>query len=420
MIKMINNQLTIYTPGHSFYTDTLIAYGLIYPLLGSIEDLEERLEVYGTGLNYMITIKNVDLKHLAELMASGIKNRLDRLRRELMYVSRSEAKTYADGRVGLFNEKDVSSFIKALEDVDGLKRFLESLQFPTHALEEGKTTAGKIAKSKLKLPLMPTAGKYLHEDLTITNKFSDNKYYRVCDYCAAFTAVGLCCGALIAKWDKWALILTLGFEGSVGGGTIQYMVNLIENEAMVLGRLLRDSRALEGIQESLLSLELSRSLDVIPLRTLVQAILCLFTDSAIKGLSESNASWKALSVKFDASRVKSGNLQIRGYEEIILDSVINALAYLLQESITENKIIIEDLREKIRKLLRASRSRGPESGDAIIALESLFTFFQTRRLSDLYSFVRSFEVSMRRSSSKYAVGLSSTLCRTLASLSVML
>ena len=414
----MNDQLTIYTPGHSFYTDTLITYGLIYPLLGYIEDLEEGLKVYGTGLNYVIRLRNMDLEHLAELMVDGIRSRLDRLGRELAYVSRSGAKTYVDGRVGLFNQKDVSSFIKALKDVNGLKRFLKSLQSATHALEEGKTTAGRIAKSKLKLPLMPTAGKYLHEDLTITNKFSDNKYYRVCDYCAAFASIGLCCGALTAKWDKWVLILTLGFEGSVGGGTIRYMINLVENEAMLLGMISMDSKDLEGTQELPLSLELGRSLDVIPLRTLVQAILCLFTDSAIKGLSESNASWKALSVKFDARRVKSGNLQIRGYEEVILDSTINALACLLQESTIENKSAIEDLRKKIRKLLRASRSRGPESGNAITALESLFTFFQTRRLSDLYSFVRSFEVSMRRSPPEYAVGLSSTLCRSLVSLSM--
>lgn len=410
---MLADKVILYTPGHSLYTDTLIAYGLTHPIIGVLEDPEESLEVFGTGLNYIITISGLDLDSLAEAIAENIERRAEIIERELVFVPKSEAKTYADGRVGLFNEKDITSFIGTLKETAAIREFLESLQSPAHALEEGKTIAGRKAKSKLKLPLMPTAGKYLSQDLTTVNRFADNRYYRVCNYCAAFAALGLCCGALTAKWDKWALIITLGFEGKADGGAIKQAINLVEAEANALAGLSRGVKLSEIAQRPPLSIELGLSLDALPLRTLVQAMLCLFTDSAIRGLSESDASWKALSVKFDASKVKSGNLQVRGYEEILLDPVISALAELLRKS------LIEDLRERILKLLRASRSRGPESGDAITALESLFTFFQTRRLADLYSFVRSFEVAMERLSKalKHKPSVSKKVCRELVILS---
>lgn len=406
------SELILYTPGHSFYTDTLITYGLIR-LLTKILGKLIWLRVLGTGVNYVIKIRGIDLEHLSEAIAGYIKEESARFEKELVFVSKNEAKTYLDGRVGLFNKKDVSTFIMTLKDKAALRNFLEDLQSPAHALNEGKITSGRLAKSKLKLPLMPTSGKYLAQDLTVTNKFSDNRYYRVCEYCAALAAVGLCYGALTAKWEKWAIIITLGFEGEVSGDTIQYTLSLIDSEADTLARFERGMKFSEISDILPLSLELSWSMDALPLRTLLQAMLCLFTDTAIRGLGESNASWKALSVKFDASRAKSGNLQVRGYNEVILDPVINALAELMNNS------IMPDFREKVKRLLRASRSKGPESGDAVTALESLFGFFQTRRISDLYSFIRSYEISMRKLSKslKYKPSLSKKICHELISLS---
>ncbi|MEM0489134.1 MAG: hypothetical protein QXO04_00205 [Nitrososphaerota archaeon] len=406
------SELILYTPGHSLYTDTLITYGITRPLVKILDESEE-LEVLGTGSNYVIRVRGLDLKRLSEAVTEQMKKDSARFRRELIFVTKSEAETYLDGRIGLLSEKDVSNFISKFEDEAGLKSFLESLQSPLHAQSEGKIVAGKIAKSKLKLPLMPTSGKYLAQDMTMVNKFSDDKYYRVCDYCAAFAAAGLCYGALTAKLEKWVIIITLGFEGKVDGAVIKYTLSLIEDEVNALAGIRRGTKISDIGGPAPLSLELSLATDSIPLRTLLQSMLCLFTDTAIRGFSESNASWKALSVKFDASRAKSGNLQVRGYDEVLLDPVISALADLMRKS------MMPDLRERIKKLLRASRSKGPESGDAITALESLFTFFQTRRISDLYSFVRSYEVSMDRlyKSMKYKHSLSKKVCSELISLS---
>lgn len=401
------DEIVLYTPAHSLYTDTLITYGLVYPLVRTLEEPEENLEVFGTGMNYIIKIRGFNIDYLAEVITEYIKKKKGRLEKELT-VLEGKAETYADGRIGLLTRKDVSFYIDVFGNKDGLKKFLESLKSTQHASKEGRITA---RGSKLKLPLMPHAGKYLSQDLTVKKRFQE-KYYNVCNYCAAFAALGLYCGALTArlktKLKNWALVITLGFEGKVDGGTLRYALKLIEEEADALANLPRDKKISEIGQELPLILELGLSLDALPLRTLAQAMLCLLADTAIRGLSESDASWKALSVKFDAKKAKSGNLQVRGYDEVLLDPVIDALADLIQ------KPELPSLREKIRGLLRASRSKGPESGDAITALESLFTFFQTRRLPDLYSFVRSFEVSMRRSKSYRP--LSKKLCSALISL----
>lgn len=405
-------ELTFYTPGHSFYTDTLIVYGLVRPIV-KILDKSEDLEILGTGSNYVIRVSGVDVEYLSDAIVDQMKKESARFKRELLFTPKNEAKTYLDGRIGLFNDKDISAFTTSLRDRDGLRNFLKTLQSPLHALNEGKMRAGGIAKSKLKLPLMPTSGKYLTQDLTEVNRFSDNRYYRVCDYCSAFTAAGLCYGAFTAKWREWAMIIALGFSGRVSGKTIQNTLGLIDDEVKALGSLESGVKFSELGDKLPLSLELGMSIDSLPLRTLSQAMLCLFTDTAIRGLSESDASWKALSVKFNAYRAKSGNLQVRGYDEVLLDPVVNALAELIQRSVTV------DLREKIIRLLRASRGKGPESGSAVTALENLFTFFQTRRISNLYSFIRSYEVSMKRAykSAKYKPSLSKKLCLELIPLS---
>lgn len=404
-------ELVIYTPGHSLYTDTLITYGIAYPMIRTIEEPEEILKVFGTGLNYAITIRGVGIDHLAQAIANYVIEKSNSFKRELMVIPRSEAKTRADGRVGLLSGNDVLEFVKVLRNKAGVRKYLESLRSPAHAKNEGKT--GKGVKSKLKLSLMPTAGKYLPQDLTTNNRYSDNRYYRVCEYCSAFAALGLYCGALTARLREWALIIFLGFEGEVGGGALNQALHLIRSEADTLANLPAEEGITARGRDIPLSLELGLSMDVLPLRTLSQAMLCLFTDSAIKGISESNASWKSLSVKFNATRAKSGNLQVRGYEEVLLTPVVDALADLMRDN------VIVKFRERVRWLLRAARSRGPESGDAITALESIFTFFQTRRLSDLYSFVRSYEVSMKNfsKSSEYRLGLSREVCEELAKLS---
>lgn len=406
------DELAINTPGHHFYTDTLISYGLAYPLIRTLEKPEEDLEIVGKGLNYAIIVRGLDLMGMAEAIVDLVEEKRADLERELIAISKDEAETYADGRVGLLSKKDVSEFIETLSDKNRLMKFLESLRSQSHASREGRTKAGRGVKFKLKLPLMPAAGKYLVQDLTATSNYPA-RYYRVCEQCAALAAIGLYCGALTAKWGKWALIATIGFEGGINGGALQYTLDLVGEEALALANLSRSAKFAEIGRDLPLSLELGLSLDNLPLRTLIQAIICLFTDAAIRGFAEANASWKALSVKFDAAKVKSESLQVRGYEEIILDPVITALAELMQ------KLTIDDFREKIKRLLRASRRGGPESGDAVTALESLFTFFQTRRLSDLYSFVRSFETSMERSSktTRYKPSLTKKLCRTLITLS---
>lgn len=413
------DEIVIYTPGHSLYTDTLIAYGISYPTikrLKEVADPEEVLRVIGTGMNYAIIIKEANIDLLAEAIASYVAENSDSFKRELKVTPKSEAKTRADGRIGLFSEKDVSEFVNALTNESEIKKYLENLRSPEHAENEGKLVKGRGGGAKLKLPLMPTAGKYLTQDLTTTCRYSDNKYYKVCEYCAAFAALGLYCGALAARFREWAMLIFLGFEGEVGGGTLNYAFDLVRSEAEALASLSTAKEEKEETQKTLLSIELSRSIDALPLRTLSQATLCLFADSAIKGMSESDASWKSLSVKFDASRAMSGNLQVRGYEEVILTPVLNALADLLRGS------GVGGFRERVMWLLRAARSNRPESGDAVTALESLFTFFQTRRLSDLYSFARSYEASMRRFAQsinyKFYLGLSIRICKELARLSV--
>jgi len=414
------DELVINTPGHHFYTDTLIAYGLSYPLTRAVTMPERDLEVVGRGSSYTIIVRGLTLSEAAEAVARFVEEKKTELERELAVTSKKEVTTYADGRIGLLSKKDVSEYIKALLSEDELEKFLDSLRSESHALGEGRVKVGKGLKSKLRFPLvtmilpfMPAAGKYLTQDLTTTHRYEDEPY-KVCVYCAAFAALGLYRGALTSRWGKWALVVTVGFEGSADGRVLQYTQDLISEEASLLANLSRSAKFAEIWERLPLSLELGMSLEALPARTLIQALVCLFADAAIRGLAEANASWRALSVKFDATRVKSKSLQIRGYDEIVLDPVISALADLLEKG------IVDDFRNKVRSLLRAARSRGPESGDAVTALESLFAYFQTRRLSDLYSFVRSFEAVMERSSktAKYKPSLTKRLCQALVTLSI--
>lgn len=382
--------LILYTPGHSLYTDTLILYGLIYALnrkFGEKLDEPGMLRVIGTGSGYLIETQ-FSLGDIAGALTDVVNYEREDIQRELRRGGAIE--TYADGRVGLLEENDISYFTDSLLNSDVNEDYLRSLTSPYHASAEGRTAKGRQFV-KVKLPLMPMAGKYFTSDLTKEGKFRV-KEYRICNQCAGLATLGLYAGAFVGRWGTTRTVITIAFEGEVIARTLAFMLSLVRSEADLLKSIPRDReirKELKGGELSSfpLSIEIGRSSDNIPLRTLTYATLSCFSDTLLRGLAETDASWKSISVKFDIGKAT----QVRGYEEVSLNPLIDSLYLLLQSTTAFRR-----LHNTIRRLLGIARRKGAEANDAVSALDYLFLFFETRRALDLYSFTRYFEVTMDR------------------------
>lgn len=341
----------VYTPGHGLYTDTLILYGITLPLC---EALGERL------LKQPDLIRAKSLGQVYELeiqvntssdIARAISNYMSRHKSEMM--NRLSGKP-----LGFFSEKDVDVVAQALTDTNGMGAYIQDLTKPGHSKRKREGRKGR--GNTMRLPLMPIAGKYLHEDLTQASRYPQAQY-KACNYCCALASLGLSqaslpiLGAVGREWHR--IVTVLAFEGEVNGDYF---------------RLLNNYRVSDW--ERFYS-RLGKAVAQLPLRVLVKYVVTHFSPTLVRGMRGALARWYVFSVDF-AGRPKAP--QIRGFQDLEITPLITGLSklYKLPNISTLATVELQGLLDLL-----------VESGEAQ-ALEALMDFIATRKLEYLYIFAR--------------------------------
>ncbi|MCX8180005.1 MAG: hypothetical protein N3E41_01300, partial [Thermofilaceae archaeon] len=264
----------------------------------------------------------------------------------------------------LLDEKEIRSLGRELYDVKRLAEYLKELTNPGHSLGEGRFGRG----STFKLPLMPTAGKDLRTDLTLSEKYDSQKPYKVCRLCQALAMLGLALGTLTTQYGGSHIVSTMMFKGEV--------------EGKVVGDLIDDYLQL-STAGSWLQNALSRCSDKLPVRLFGYLTLTALDDRLIVDLRGSEAKWTALVTLFEKVRV----VQVRGYSTVELDGILASLADLIDIDKKFNTSSRSRLINVCESLLRVC---------SVESLEKLFDSLSTRRLSDVYSFARSAYSNLKR------------------------
>lgn len=333
--------LTIYTPGHSLYTDTLIMYAIAYAAGDSLK------EVTGLGSSYALLIEGVEEDELALRLSthfSGVRGEFStRLAR-------------------LVDERDVNASADALARVPALSGYLKSLSQPGHSREEGRLGEGR----NIKLPLMPSAGKYFRNDLTREVKYRAQDY-SVCPSCFAVAMMGLGLGTVSVAFRTTLVLGTLGFEGSVEGPAVIDLLSWFKAVSQGQQGLLQYVRP-----------------DEVTDRVLGNLLLTCLDDRLLVDMSASSASWKSIVVRFDVGRA----VQVRGYSTVELDAVLSALAELVQleqaaAALAEEGAQPPRCRSKLTSFLTSLLRSG-----SLSSLERLFDYLASRDLRALYDAVR--------------------------------
>ena len=348
--------VVLYTPGHSLYTDTLMVYGLAYALKEA-----PGLEVEGLGTHYVVKV-DASLKDVVQL----VQDNFDPSAFQRPYLSR------------LLAERDYLNAYQYVRDSAKFEEYLKKLMKPGHVLEDGKLTRkGGV----FKLPLIPMAGKYLHVDLTEKTKY-DTKQYVACQGCIALAILGLTRGAIVLPFAREKLVVLFAFEGRVYS---EYFGNYYEFFESEYKRYESEAEEAEKRSERSLLRELSLSMDSMPSRTLVYTMVSLMSRELIVGMDSAEASWRALVARFNTARA----VQVRGYQDIELDSLIATLAEIIKISEAKGTGAWDRLREVKLSLLRRARVKSPIAHHAVDSLDALFEFLIRRSPEDLYDFARS-------------------------------
>jgi len=348
---MNQGSIVLYTPGHSLYTDTLIMYALAHELR-----YDPSLVVEGLGTHYRIKAE-VDLDDLVEALSVAYEGiRSEPIERRLRR---------------LLSERDFAMAEQALQDTSKLRKYLHSLEEPGHARNEGRLGKG----STLKLPLMPTAGKYLHTDLMIKPKY-DTKQYKVCGWCVALGILGLAYGSLILSLERHRLAILFAFEGKVDHEYFGRFFEFMDSAYLT-------SEEMESKGQVALN-ELRRSLNALPLRSVAYATVLLLNRELIVTMEGTKATWKALTARFDTARA----VQVRGYQSLELDALLSAAADIIRMS-EEGSVDAWSLtRDMVISLIRKARIQDPKASYALDSLGRLLDFLVERRPELLYYFAR--------------------------------
>jgi hypothetical protein len=333
--------MKLFTPGHGFFMDSLIMYGLVSSLPSHVE-----YYVSGNAGLFEIEIESRDVHDVANFLASYIERHkesiIDLLVGRLKLIQKGSQKRLESY---LSNYSNSGVFAKDLE---------KTYMSPGHAQKEGRRQKGQ----HVWLPLYPHIGKYF----TGEYKYSPSNY-GVCPLCIALATIGFYRGTIKIPYNppkNASLVVLLSFEGEVSGKEFTNILSHLESEAF---------------DQNIKKLRLI--MDKIPLNTFIYVLLANLAKEAILYLYESKAAWTSLSTTFNI--VKGQVAQIRGYEEIFIDKYLSSLVYLTQ---IDEKYKINSL-----KKLQIVTENLIKSGEPA-AIEALYRFMNTRSPSDLYMTIR--------------------------------
>jgi len=331
-------KLKIYTPGHGLFLDTLIMYGFS----SILQEGDFRYNVTGTAQMFEINVEDASLMDIAKvtkgLCEKSKESIIELLVNRLRLVQRQSLR-----RMEYFLEKMINMNV--------IKQLLRSYSSPGHALGEGREAT---RKQHVWLPLFPHIGKYF------TGEYKYRaKNYGICPSCLVLASLGFYKAALhitppLNRNNIYVVLLS--FEGHVSGE--------------ILNRLI----ALKS--DIIIKPSLRRATSILPLSVFIRTLLAYLSPDLLKNLYEAKASWTALSVMFNI--IKGGVVQIRGYEEMTLNTFLSSLVRLMEiDEKRERKVNpIEKLTSLTEDLIR--------KGDTT-AIESLYDFLVTRTSLDLYT-----------------------------------
>ncbi|MCS7385437.1 MAG: hypothetical protein NDF55_01670 [archaeon GB-1867-005] len=345
----------IFTPGHGLFMDTLIMYGLFEAISSS--NLSCELE--GLGGLFCLSV-NADIDVIGEALANAAWKRIEETLDLLINRARVVMKSSKRGLEGA---------LKSICDKSTCINYLERLLKPGHADREGRGSKG----TTVWLPLSPYLGKYL----TGEYKYLARRY-AACPQCIAAAALGASSMMIPVTFRRRTNMILLTFDGEILCETMNVVRKFIHGPEMDQAKN-----------------ELSRHIEDLPLSTFTNLIITLFSGDVVVALADSNASWRALSTTFEIVKVP----QIRGYEEISIDPVIDALKRIYVEGEVGT---FDALQIIVRRLARLKD---------IASLDALFRYLFTRRINDLYMFARLASGTLDR-------GLGVNLCKELVKLAV--
>jgi hypothetical protein len=334
--------MKLFTPGHGFFMDSLIMYGLISSLPSDV-----KYHVSGNVGLFEIEIEGKDIHDVSNFLAGYINQNRESIINLLIERSRLIQRS---------SQKRLESFLTRYADPNTVAQELgQAYTLPGHAWNEGRYHKGQ----HVWLPLYPHIGKYFPGEYRYLPS-----NYGVCPLCITLATVGLHKAAILIRYNipkNASLIVLLSFEGEVLGEQLAKMLNYLRSEDF-----LQKSNKLRPI------------MDKIPSNTFTYVLLARLAGEVVMYLHESKATWTAFSTTFDI--VKGQVAQVRGYEEVSIDKYLSSLACLIQ--IDKDKYNLNPL-EKLGKITEDLVKSGEPT-----AIEALYRFLNTRSPSDLYKAIR--------------------------------
>lgn len=313
-------------------------------------------EVEGTGENYRIRF-NKPLSDVVETIAkNAMKIDVDAHLSALIELKAIQRQSQRKVRVAL----------EILRNREAIGEYINDLRNPGHAIRagegRGKEKRKRDEKDTVYLCLSPYLGKYLGHFY----KYS-TRPYKACILCRGLSLYGLC-KTYFMTLGICAFVVTPAFTGYVKGECLADLISDIDS-----WRISRLTRYLRG------------ALDKVDTRNFIYLAFINLSRDLLKVLVESNASWYAISTKFE---VKRGAHEIRGFNVIQLDPLLSILSELSEEDYIKLRETLEDIVDKLRYK--------ETSSDAMLVINSLFKALVDRDIHSFYSFVRCYEVLRRK------------------------
>jgi len=326
----------------------------MYGLACALREQHIKYDVLGFAQAFEVNVDVADISDVASAIARTMfKYKEDinkKLSNQLRLIQRDSS-------------RKLTTYLNSMTDKKEVLKYLSGYLAPGHARSEGRWAPR--GGQHVWLPFYPHIGKYFMKEFKY-----ESRNYEVCQLCIALAALGICKAAVSVFTltprkppIPTTHVIVLSFEGRVAGDLLNQIVDCVESTAFV--------ESIRRVREATQSL---------PLGVFIQIVLaCLAPDLLIR-LHKAEALWRASSATFEV--VRGGVVQVRGYEDMIVDRYLSSLVHLMlldeeREKRAEPPVDpLERLRELTERLLREEEPA---------AVEALYRFLNTRAPSDLYT-----------------------------------
>lgn len=346
----------------------------MYGLACALREQHLKYDVSGFAQAFEVDVDVADISDVASAIAyTMFKYKEDinkKLSNELRLIQRDSS-------------RKLTTYLNSMTDEKEVLRYLSGYLAPGHARNEGRWASGG---QHVWLPFYPHIGKYFTKEFKY-----ESRNYGVCQLCIALAALGFY-RAAVSVTSKQPIptthVIVLSFEGRVTGDVLNQIVDWVGGSAFN--------------EKASLVREAAQSL---PLGVFIQVVLACLTPDLLIRLHEAKALWRVSSATFEV--VKGGVVQVRGYEDMVVDRYLSSLVHLMLLDEERSKKTggppvnpLKRLHELTERLL------GKEEP---VAIEALYRFLNTRAPSDLYTVSRQVFKALEK-------GLGKEFCEALACL----